>query len=218
MDVKRDTRQMILETAKDLFNQRGFNVVSIRDIAGAIGISKGNLTYHFKKKEDIMEAILAELPHSGRPEAPKNLVELDAFFLDKQQAVQENAFYFWHHAQLSQLSPQIREAQRIVFQSNYDKYLQAFNTFRKDGVFRTENFSGEYDRIIDALLLSSIYWMPFRALKEDHHSEVSYRHHAWALVYSLLTNKGRKMLQGIIRIEGIEGIPPPHQKIHTEKS
>lgn len=52
--MKRDTRRAILDMAKTLFSQQGYNAVSIGEIAGALGISKGNVTYHFKRKEDIM--------------------------------------------------------------------------------------------------------------------------------------------------------------------
>ena len=58
--MKRETRKEILEMSRMLFNERGFNDVSIRDIATALGISNGNLTYHFKRKEEIVEALLAE--------------------------------------------------------------------------------------------------------------------------------------------------------------
>ena len=52
-----DTRQKILNTAKQLFNERGINEVSIADIASSVGISKGNLTYHFARKEAIVQPL-----------------------------------------------------------------------------------------------------------------------------------------------------------------
>ena len=48
--MKKNTRQLILDTAKRLFNERGYNGVSLKDIADELNISKGNLTYHFRKK------------------------------------------------------------------------------------------------------------------------------------------------------------------------
>ena len=62
--MKRDTRRAILDMAKTLFSQQGYNAVSIGEIAGALGISKGNVTYHFKRKEDIMEALKQDLHKS----------------------------------------------------------------------------------------------------------------------------------------------------------
>ena len=56
--MKRDTRQAILNTAQALFREKGYNAVSVGEIAAALGISKGNLTYYFKRKEEIVEALL----------------------------------------------------------------------------------------------------------------------------------------------------------------
>ena len=44
--MKKDVKTDILETARKLFNEQGYNGVSMRDIAGALGISVGNLTYY----------------------------------------------------------------------------------------------------------------------------------------------------------------------------
>ena len=198
--MRRDIRHEILQTAKELFNERGYNVVSTRDIAGTLGISKGNLTYYFKKKEEIIEAILAENAYMPPFEPPKNLEAMNAFFLDMQHVVQENAFYFWHHAQLSQLSPKIREQQHAIYLSNVDKFMQAFLALLADGVIREENFTGEYDRMIDTLLLSSIYWMPFCDLTQKHDPQERFQCHAWAVFYHLLTDKGRDVLREIISI------------------
>lgn len=195
--MRHDIRQEILETAKKLFNERGFNIVSTRDISEALGISKGNLTYHFKKKEDIMEAILLETTYSPPPNAPTTLAEMDAFFLDMQQVVQENAFYFWHHAQLAQLSPKIREKQHSIYHSNVEKLMQALQTLNADGIVREEITTNEYSRLIDTLLLSIIYWMPFCELKQVKISDVSFRQQAWSILYPLLTHNGRNILMTI---------------------
>lgn len=56
-----DTRQRILDIARRLFNGRGLNHVGVRDVARAVGISAGNLAYHFPTKDDLVEALLLEL-------------------------------------------------------------------------------------------------------------------------------------------------------------
>lgn len=57
----RDTKKEILNTALKLFNQYGFSEVTIRMIAKEMNISSGNLNYHFKKREDIFEALYFEM-------------------------------------------------------------------------------------------------------------------------------------------------------------
>jgi AcrR family transcriptional regulator len=198
--MKRDTRKEILSAAKKLFNEHGYNAVSVQDIAGALGISKGNLTYYFKKKEHIVEAIIAESTGGPPSVAPENFAELDYFLLDIQQAVQENAYYFWHHAQLSQLSPKIHESQQNVYHTNVALLTRAFETFLEAGLIRKEEFPGEHRRVIDLILLSGIYWLPFSALKRGQAEPAEYRKHAWSILYHILTRRGKDTLRDSIAV------------------
>ena len=51
------TKQRILEAALELFNERGSGNVSTRHIADDLGISPGNLYYHYANKEAIIRAL-----------------------------------------------------------------------------------------------------------------------------------------------------------------
>lgn len=53
-------RDQILKTALRMFNEKGYVEVGMRQIARQLDISPGNLTYHFKKKEDILVALLQD--------------------------------------------------------------------------------------------------------------------------------------------------------------
>jgi AcrR family transcriptional regulator len=55
-----DTRTRILDIARDLITTQGYGSTSIADIAEKLGTSKSALYYHFKSKEEILDAILAE--------------------------------------------------------------------------------------------------------------------------------------------------------------
>lgn len=56
-----DTREKIIKISIELFNEKGIQNVSIRDIASKSNISIGNLTYYFKKKNDLIHATLEVL-------------------------------------------------------------------------------------------------------------------------------------------------------------
>ena len=45
------TREKILACAEALFHQKGYNGVTMRDIAESAGIRVGNLTYYYPRKE-----------------------------------------------------------------------------------------------------------------------------------------------------------------------
>lgn len=53
------TRDHIVETADDLFYRRGYEHTSFADIADVVRISRGNFYYHFKTKDEILEAVIA---------------------------------------------------------------------------------------------------------------------------------------------------------------
>ena len=51
------TKDRIIHAAIELFNQRGEQNVTTNHIAADLGMSPGNLYYHFRNKEDIIQAI-----------------------------------------------------------------------------------------------------------------------------------------------------------------
>ncbi len=53
-----DTRRLIVETADRLFYEAGVEATSFADIAGAVGLSRGNFYYHFKTKDQILDAVI----------------------------------------------------------------------------------------------------------------------------------------------------------------
>ncbi|MEE0680807.1 MAG: TetR family transcriptional regulator [Candidatus Gastranaerophilaceae bacterium] len=51
----------ILDIAEHLFETKGFDNTSTNDILNEIGIARGTLYYHFKSKEEILDAIIDRL-------------------------------------------------------------------------------------------------------------------------------------------------------------
>jgi AcrR family transcriptional regulator len=54
---KPDTKQIILDTALELFSKKGYKAISIRDICGQIGIKESAIYYHFKNKQEIFDVL-----------------------------------------------------------------------------------------------------------------------------------------------------------------
>jgi TetR/AcrR family transcriptional regulator len=59
--IQREKQELILEAALDVFSQYGFRGSTIDQIAEAAGMSKPNLLYYFKSKEDIHAPLLARI-------------------------------------------------------------------------------------------------------------------------------------------------------------
>lgn len=54
------SRERILGVASELFATRGYEAVSMRSIAQALGYSHGSLYYHFKEKAELFYALVVE--------------------------------------------------------------------------------------------------------------------------------------------------------------
>ncbi|NER83020.1 MAG: TetR/AcrR family transcriptional regulator [Leptolyngbya sp. SIO1D8] len=52
------TRERIIDAADRLFYEQGFEHTSFSQIAEAVGISRGNFYYHFKTKDEILDAVI----------------------------------------------------------------------------------------------------------------------------------------------------------------
>lgn len=53
-----ERKNEILDVAERLFYERGYDNTSTNDILAEIGIARGTLYYHFKSKEDILDAMI----------------------------------------------------------------------------------------------------------------------------------------------------------------
>ena len=51
-------REQVLEAAQKLFREKGLGVVTMEDVARAVGKGKSTLYYYFKSKEEIFNAVL----------------------------------------------------------------------------------------------------------------------------------------------------------------
>ena len=56
-----DTRERILESATILFGTRGFDSVSLDQIAAEVGVAKQSLLYWFASKDDLIQAVLVNM-------------------------------------------------------------------------------------------------------------------------------------------------------------
>ncbi len=59
--VPLNARERVLIAAETLFRQRGYNVVTMRDIAEEVGIRQASLYYHFPSKEQLFITVVEQV-------------------------------------------------------------------------------------------------------------------------------------------------------------
>lgn len=55
--VRSSARTALVEAAHESFGSRGFDAVSLDEVAAVVGVTKGSLYHHFTSKTDLFEAV-----------------------------------------------------------------------------------------------------------------------------------------------------------------
>lgn len=186
--MKSDIKQAIMDTARQLFNEKGFHDTGMRDIATALNISVGNLTYHYKKKEDLIEAIL--LQDHQKYQKPKPLYtfeDLNQLLRNITDQRNSRPYYYRHYVQLAQMCPAVYEMQVSVLKNLRDVLTESFHNFVNAGLLKKE-FTQEYSNIVGAIMTLMVYGLPdFYQTKEDN---MIIRNCVWSIIIPCFTEQG----------------------------
>lgn len=167
--AERSTKARILDASIDLFAQKGFDAVSMQEIADAVGIKKASLYYHFTSKDQILESILGypmELLGVVGPENAGAEEQIVAMGLEGFMDMSQDVVLKWLE------SPYVEKIMRIIFvelyhndqvKSFWSGFVGAAETFWEDN-FAIMAKHGLI-RPVDARALAGMY--------------LSYYSHAW---------------------------------------
>lgn len=197
--MKKQTKDTIIESAGTLFNQKGYDAVSMRDVAAQVGISVGNLTYHYPKKEDLILALVQTQHQSFVAVAsPADLQALNMFFHRLVSHQKKNDFYFRHYAQLSAQYPSVYQAQAQVMQQMYDLLFQAFFNLQQEGLIRPEEVADQYNGLIHSLMSLCIFGIVH--FNDSDNLGFDVMTSIWCVIYSILTDRGKTVYRDEIVI------------------
>ncbi len=159
------TRDKILQTALNLFNEYGVPNVTLRRIAAEMFISQGNLNYHFKHREDIIEALYFQLFETFETEKAKlDTEKMDfQFVLDSTKAGMEALFKYRFlmidFNQNMRENPKLHEHFKQLEIVRKQTYLHSFNLAIQAGIMRAPAFEGEYDGLNERIRVFSDFWI-----------------------------------------------------------
>ncbi len=133
-----NTRARIIETALGLFNEYGNGEISTNHIAQALGISPGNLYYHFRNKEEIIRAIAEQkdarwesLYHLPQDRTP-TLADVERLVRENFALVWDYRFFFRELSALTQRDPllkahyqQLRRERLAAFKGLFAQFVSA---------------------------------------------------------------------------------------------
>jgi len=182
--------------AQEVIGERGLENISMRDIADKLEISVGNLTYHFKKKEDLIEAVVVEVRKQiSFPPMPLNLRELNDFFRFALTIQQKNWYYLQNFTHLSQVSQKVHELQINTYQSIFSSLQSSFHYMQLQGIVKKEELEGQLDHLAQAILMITLYWVSQSNLAQGGGFADTPLQVSWSLIYPFLTEAGQDIFQ-----------------------
>lgn len=184
--MKSDIKQAIMDTARQLFNEKGFHDTCMRDIASALNISVGNLTYHYKKKEDLIEAILLE-DHKKykKPNPIYTFSDLNQLLLNVTDQKNSRPYYYRHYVQLAQMCPAVYEMQVSVLKNLKDVLTESFHNFVNARLLK-KDYTEEYSNIVNVIMALMVYGLP-DFMEEDNAPILNC---VWSIIIPCLTEQG----------------------------
>ena len=78
-----ERKEEILDVAEKLFAAKGFDHTSTNDILEGVGIARGTLYYHFRSKEEILDAVIERLTNRLVAEAALIVRNRELPFLER---------------------------------------------------------------------------------------------------------------------------------------
>ena len=169
------TRDRVLKTSLALFNSEGEAQVSTVDIAAVLGISPGNLYYHFKGKEAIIEALFDQFETELRQvlsapiEKPLSLEDNWIFIYIIFEEINDFRFFYEGMSSILERCPSLRARVARLLALKKSTTLAILSSLEKQ---RLVSFiADEKDRLADRLAAHLTFWLQYRAITEKEQTD-----------------------------------------------
>lgn len=178
-----DTKQKILDVSLELFSQKGFSAVSIRDICRQVEIKESSVYYHFQNKQAIFDELLCQFQRT----AEWMMSQLESALSEKPD-ISDNHFYtgvcdcFFENYLMDDFCNkvmrllQIEQLNNEEIQKIYDRFLfheplqfqmKIFKTLMDGGVLKNMDCGYMAMKYYSPIFLLAQRWLLSGALSEE---------------------------------------------------
>ncbi|MFD1871137.1 TetR/AcrR family transcriptional regulator [Hymenobacter bucti] len=202
-----NTRDKILATALHLFNTHGTSGVTVRHIAKEMGISHGNLCYHFPRTEDIIQQLylnlVAEIDRGFHlPQGiPPDVLFLLQILQHTFETLSAYRFLMLDFVRIMRTLPAVK----LNYQALYQRRLAQVNVIREQlvasGDFQPEQYPGQHEHFVAQCFLLSDFWLAEAEILFDAPGETKLAYYlrlAGGVLFQYLTPQGQTVLRPLL--------------------
>ncbi|MFT6244701.1 MAG: AcrR family transcriptional regulator [Salibacteraceae bacterium] len=199
-----ETKHKILIKSLKLFNTTGISNVSLRNIADEVGISVGNLQYHFKKREDIIEALYFQLVAKidnvfviSTDDLLKSFLNIS---IEIYKILYEYNFFLLDFVAITRRNQKIKSHYSELSKRREIESLKVIDVLIKNGLFRKELLKNEYRCLFKRIEVISNFWFSSILIQADVLSKESIQEYSILIsqsIYPYLTDEGKNQYVNI---------------------
>lgn len=199
-----------MDKGRKMFNSRGIRSVSLRNIAAELGISYGNLTYHYSNKENLLTWIYIQMMEEHQ-EITRAFREDEGNFLEKLLRLPEDTypvyekyrFLYQDYIEIARLYPSIAEMQNQMIVAGNSDLFSVFLSLREQDLFRADIDEPAIGYLIElSNYMKAFYFMKLAARNSKsntfHSEKEDYGNYMNRLLLPYLTPKGVKLYEELL--------------------
>lgn len=196
------TKARILDTALERFNKEGIDSVTIRHIAQAMGISHGNLQYHYANTDLIIQALYDRLVvrfdvmlQAAPAQVTDEVARFRRVVTDTYALIHEYRFIYLHFVEIGRRIPAITKHYRQNLKKREPQFMHLFGLMKEKGIMRKDIPEHILKMLVHQMFIICDFWLSSNEitlqLKEKKALEY-YGNLFFSMFYPYFTAKGLK--------------------------
>lgn len=204
------TKDKILQVAVKMFNEQGVQNITSRHIAAEMGISYGNLDYHYKTKEDLLLAIYKSMRNEmsdsyvSRKEYSTALEHFHHLLIQLEAFQLKYRFFNLDVLEITRAFQKISKLLTKTLELRKQQMDELFKDFIKEGYLKEgylmETENSDYVRLQHTIRIIITFWLSqqdvLHNFKFKENGEMT--RHIWELLLPYLTESGFKEYNRIL--------------------
>lgn len=195
------TKEKILATSLNLLNKEGFKDITIRHVAKEMGISHGNLGYHYQNMEVIVNELYLSLVTKMNNEVnslKNNTVSLKMIYetnLIVFNNFNEFRFLFLDFVEICRAIPSIKEHYQNLIHKREHEFIFILEELQKIDIIESRFTTHQLNQFVKTMFIAADFWLSsseiiYQGTEED--KVKYYLHLVFSQLWPFLSKKGEK--------------------------